>query len=253
MFDVLRFVCERIFGSSLFLSRECLDYLSNKLQMILIELIQQSFSIVLRSKRTRLLGDDLQIILKSRSISPLFGYCCTSTTNRKTIFQTIRQDGRILFTQTDLPIDLTNIKSSRKYPIYSENILLHVEWLAIDGEQKDYPKKFSLLKYSILNHEQTLFLSSLIQSNHIDHQQIWNWISEDPIALNTILSPLIQWCRNQICECLQQSCRWEKRRQLTSCLIILDHLLQNSSKIIEHYLHVFTPIIINCLLYQFEV
>lgn len=242
MFDLLRFVCEKIFGSSLFISRECFDYLSKKLQMIFIEVIHQSFAIALRSKRTRLCGDDLQIILKSHSISPLFGYC-----NPKTLFQTIRQDGRILFIQPDLPIDLMNIKSSRKPSIFVDNILLHVEWLAIDGEQKEYPKKIFFSNSSILNHEQNLFLSSLIQSND------FNWISADPSALNSILSPLIQWCRYHICECLQQNCRLEKRRQLTSYLIILDHLLQNSSKIIEHYLHVITPMITNCLLYQFEV
>jgi hypothetical protein len=97
MFDLFRFVCELIFGSSLSLSRECFDYLSSNLHNVIIQLIQQSFSNVLRSKRTRLLGDDLQLILKYRTISPLFGYCCSSTTDIIPLFQTIHQDVRILF------------------------------------------------------------------------------------------------------------------------------------------------------------
>lgn len=92
MFDLLRHVCELIFGSSLSLSRESFEYLSSNLHIIIIQLIQQSFSIVLRSKRTRLLGDDLQLILKCRGISPLFGYCCSSTTNTLPLFQVIHQD-----------------------------------------------------------------------------------------------------------------------------------------------------------------
>ena len=256
MFDLLRFVCERIFGSSLFLSRECFEYLSSKLEILLIELIQQAFAITLRSKRTRFLGDDFQTILKCRSISPLFGYCCSSTTNRKRLFQTIRQDGRILFIQTDHSIDLINIHSSknlfRKYPILSDRIDLHVEWLAIAGEQKDSPRKFILTKNSILNLEENFFLSSFIQSKTIN-EKIWNLFSNDSMALQTILPSLIQWCRKNICECLQQSCRLHKRRQLSSLLIILDYLLQNSSNSIEHHLYSLTPMITNCLLYQFEV
>jgi len=107
MFDLLRFVCELVFESSLFLSRESFDYLSTKLHAILIQLLQQSFSIALRSKRTRLLGDDLQLILKCRNISPLFGYCCSSTTDKIPSFQTVRQDARTFFVQTDLPMNLT--------------------------------------------------------------------------------------------------------------------------------------------------
>jgi hypothetical protein len=102
MFDLLRFVCELTFGSSLSLSRESFDYLSTKLHTILIQILQQSFSIALRSKRTRLLGDDLQLILKCRNISPLFGYCCLSTTDKMPLFQTVRQDARTYFIQTDL-------------------------------------------------------------------------------------------------------------------------------------------------------
>ena len=106
MFDLLRYVCELIFGSSLSLSRESFDYLSSNIHVIIIQLIQQSFSIALRSKRTRLLGDDLQLILKCRSISPLFGYCCSSTTNTIPSFQTIHQHARTLFVQTNQSIDL---------------------------------------------------------------------------------------------------------------------------------------------------
>lgn len=251
MFDLLRFVCEQLFGSSLYLSRECFDYLSTRLQIILIEFLQQTFSITHRSKRTYVLGEDFQTILKCRSISPLFGYCCSSTINRKKLFQTLRQDGRILFRQTDKSIDLTNIHSM-KYLFRIDPIVIHVEWLAINGEQREYPRKLSLVKNSILNLEQNLFLSELIQSKNFN-PNVWNFFFDDPIALNTILAPLIQWCRKNICECLQYSCRLQKRRQLSSYLIILDYLLQNSSKIIEHYLHVLTPMITNCLLYQFEV
>jgi len=106
MFELLRFVCELIFGSSLCLSCESFDYLSSNLQTIFIELIQQSFSIALRSKRTRLLGDDLQLVLKCRMISPLFGYCCSSTTDILPSFQTVYRDGRMLFVQTDVSINL---------------------------------------------------------------------------------------------------------------------------------------------------
>jgi hypothetical protein len=106
MFDLLRFVCELIFGSSLALSRESFDYLSSNLHVILIQLIQQSFSIALRSKRTRLLGDDFQLVLKCRAISPLFGYCCSSTTDIIPLFQIVHQDARTLFNQTDVSINL---------------------------------------------------------------------------------------------------------------------------------------------------
>lgn len=110
MFDLLRFVCEHIFGSSLCFSREIFDYLSCNLHIIVTQLIQQSFSITLRSKRTRLLGDDLQIVLKCRSISPLFGYCCLSTTDIIPSFRMVRQDGRTLFVQTNNSINLNERK-----------------------------------------------------------------------------------------------------------------------------------------------
>lgn len=114
MFDLLRFVCELKFGSSLCLSRESFDYLSSNLNNLITELIQQSFLIALRSKRTRLLGDDLQLVLQCRSITPLYGYCCYSTTKYKLpMFETVRQYGRMLYMQPDVLIalnenDLTN-------------------------------------------------------------------------------------------------------------------------------------------------
>jgi hypothetical protein len=106
MFDLLGFVCELTFGSSLSLSQESFEYLSSNLHLNIIQLIQQSFSIALRSKRTQLLGDDLQLVLKCRAISPLYGYCCSSTTDTAPLFQTVRQDARMLFVQTDILFNL---------------------------------------------------------------------------------------------------------------------------------------------------
>lgn len=110
MFALLRFVCELVFGSSLSLSRECFEYLSSNLHAIVTEIIQQSFSITLRSKRTLLLGDDLQTILKCRAISPLYGYCCSSTTDRPPLFESISQFGRLLFVRVDAPIHLNEYR-----------------------------------------------------------------------------------------------------------------------------------------------
>jgi hypothetical protein len=132
-----------------------------------------------------------------------------------------------------------------------DNIILHVEWLAIAGEQKYPPMKSLLFDKSIFKIEQQLYLSFLQSKNF--NEEIWNFLRYDQIALNTILSRLIEWCRNNICECLIHSCRLQKRRQLAYYLTIIDCLLQNLSTTIDHYLHILSPIIMNCLLYEFEV
>jgi hypothetical protein len=236
MFDLLRYVCELIFGSSLSLSRESFDYLSSNLHGIIIQLIQQSFSIALRSKRTRLLGDDLQLILQCRSISPLFGYCCSSTTNTIPSFQTPHQNK-----------NYHAEKVPNKYIVSYDDIILHVEWLAIAGEQNLPQIKSS----SLLNIEQQLYLSFL-QSKKFN-EEIYNFLRYDQIALNSILSYLIEWCRTNICECLVHSCRLRQRRELAYYLTIIDCLLQNSSTTIDLYLHILSAIMMTCLLYEFEV
>ncbi|CAF1970827.1 unnamed protein product [Rotaria magnacalcarata] len=269
MFDLLRFICELIFGSSLSLSHECFDYLSFSLRSIVVQLIQQSFSIALRSKRTRLLGDDLQVILKCRAVSPLYGYCCSVATDKLELFETTRQLGRILFIRTDIPIDLkenlltitnnlyqnknfSHTKTRKKHAVSCGDILLHVEWLALAGEQKSSPIKFSLLNNkSILNSEQQLYLSFLQSKNF--NEEIWKFLSSDQTALNTVVSNLIDWCRNNICDCLVHSCRLTKRCQLVFYLTIIDCLLQNPLVTINHYLHHLSPIVMTCLLYEFEV
>jgi hypothetical protein len=239
MFDLLRYVCELIFGSSLSLSRESFDYLSSNLHGIIIQLIQQSFFIALRSKRTRLLGDDLQLILQCRAISPLFGYCCSSTTNTIPSLQTPHQD----------PCNSYRNKNyhANKYIVSYDDIILHVEWLAIAGEQKLPQIKSS----SLLNIEQQLYLSFL-QSKKFN-EEIYNFLRYDQIALNSILSYLVEWCRTNICECLVHSCRLRQRRELAYYLTIIDCLLENSSTTIDLYLHILSPIIMTCLLYEFEV
>ena len=136
----------------------------------------------------------------------------------------------------------------KKCIVSCEDILLHVEWLAIAGEQ-NYPPVKSLV--SVLNTEQQLYLSFL-QSNNFK-EEIWNFLRYDQIALNTILSKLIEWCRHSICECLIHSCRLKKRCQLASYLTIVDCLLENPFININHYLHILSPIIMTCLLYEFEV
>ncbi|CAF4654927.1 unnamed protein product [Rotaria sp. Silwood1] len=268
MFDSLRFICELIFGSSLSLSHECFDYLSSNLHILVTQIIQQSLSIALRSKRTRLLGDDLQLILKCRGISPLYGYCCSVNTNKLPLFETTHQLGRMLFVQADATINLNEnhlINTNNSYQnknfqskmvrknsvVAYRDILLHVEWLAIAGEQKNLQIKSSLFNKSILNIEQQLYLSFLQSKNF--NEEIWNFLRYDHIALNTILSYLIEWCRNNICECLIHSCRLKKRRQLASYLIFIDCLLQNSLVTINYYLHILSPIIMTCLLYEFEI
>ncbi len=136
--------------------------------------------------------------------------------------------------------------------ISSDDIILHVEWLAINGEQKYYSRmKLFLFDKSLVNIEQQLYLS-LIQSNNFN-EEIWNFLHYDQIALNTILSSLIEWCRINICECLIHSCRLQKRRQLAYYLKIIDCLLQNSSTTIDQYLYILSPMITTCLLYEFEV
>ena len=250
MFDLLRFVSEQIFGSSLSLSRESLEYLSSNLHVIIIQLIQQSFSIALQSKRTRLLGDDLQLILKCRAISPLYGYCCSSTTDTIPLVQIVPHHTRTLFTQTDNLINLN--ENNFKNPVVACNdMIIYVEWLAIKGEQKDVQIKSSLFDKSILKTEQQLYLSFL-QSKYFN-EEIFNFLRYDDIALNTILSNLIQWCKINICECLLHSSQLQKRHQLIYYLTIINFLLENSSIIIDHYLHILSPIVINCLLYEFEV
>jgi hypothetical protein len=136
--------------------------------------------------------------------------------------------------------------------ISSGEIILHVEWLAIGGEQKHHPRiKSSLSNKLILNIEQQLYLS-LIQSQNFN-EEFWRFLYDDQIALNTILSPLIEWCRINICECLVHSCRLQKRRQLVYYLTIIDCLLQNSSTMIDQYLYILSPMVTSCLLYEFEV
>jgi len=216
-------------------------------------LIQQSFSIALRSRRTRLLGDDLQLILKCRSISPLFGYCCSSTTDIIPSFQTVRQDARTLFVQTDILINLNEKHQNipKRCIVSCDNIILHVEWLAIAGKQKYSLMKSLLFDKSILNIEQQFYLSFLQSKNF--NEEIWDFLRYDQIALDTILSRLIEWCRNNICECLIHSCQLQKRRELAYYLTIIVCLLENSSTTIDHYLHILSPIIMTCLLYEFEV
>lgn len=142
-------------------------------------------------------------------------------------------------------------KISKQSIVAYDDIILHVEWLAIAGEQKCPQIKSTLFNKSILNIEQELYLSFLQSKNF--NEEIWNFLRYDQFALNTILSYLIEWCRNNICECLIHSCRLEKRRQLTYYLTIIDCLLQNSSTTINYYLHILSPIITTCLLYEYEV
>lgn len=126
-----------------------------------------------------------------------------------------------------------------------------MEWLAIGGEQK-YPQvKLSLVKRSILDSEQQLYLSYLQSKNFND--EIWNFLRSDQIALNTVLANLIEDCRNNICECLVHNCQLKKRCQLSYYLTIIDSLLQNPLANIHNYIHILSPTILTCLLYEFEV
>ena len=106
MFELLGFISELLFGSSSSLSQDCFDYLSSHLHVLVHRFLEQSFTIALRSKRTRLLGDDLQFVLRTRALPPLFGYCCSSTADTLPSFQVVRQGTRTLFVQTDTYIDL---------------------------------------------------------------------------------------------------------------------------------------------------
>ena len=110
MFNLLYLVSELLFGSSLSLSNDSFQYLSSQLTSISTQLLQESFSIALRSRRTQVLGDDFQLVLKYRYITPLFGYCCPSTTNTLSSCQLVRQGARTLFVQSEIPIEFTNTK-----------------------------------------------------------------------------------------------------------------------------------------------
>ena len=248
MFELLRFVCELLFGSPLALSRECFDYLFSNLHTLVSRLIQQAFSLALRSKRTRLLGDDLQLVFRCHFISPLFGYSCSSRANRMPLFQTVRQNGRILYTQTDL---LINLHRNHFHLSSFEEIFIQVEWLAIDGEQTSPQIQTILFDRSLLIQEKQLYFSYL-QLNPIN-ENTSTFLRSDSIALNTILPNLIDWCRKNICECLIHNCRVQKRRQLAYHLTIIDCLLENTSIMINQYLYILSPIIITCFLYQYEV
>ncbi|CAF0761390.1 unnamed protein product [Adineta steineri] len=246
MFDLLRYVCEFLFGSSLALSQESFEYLSTNLHIIVIQIIQQSFLITLRSKRIRLLGDDLQLVLKHRAISPLFGYCCSSTTNKDISIKLNETTTNI--SRRNKRFQLENI--SKKCIVTCDDIIVHVEWLARAGEQKCAQIKSSFFDKSLLNNEQQLYLSFL-QSKTFN-KEIQNSLRYDQIAINSILSYLIEWCRNNICDCLLHNYRLDKRRQLSYYLTIIDCLLENPSITINYYLHILSPIVINCLLYEFE-
>ena len=106
MFELLGFISEFLFGSSSLLSQDSFEYLSSHLHVLIHRFLQQSFAVALRSKRTRLLGEDLQVVLRCRALPPLFGYCCSSTANTEAPFQVVRQGTRTLFVQTDTCIDL---------------------------------------------------------------------------------------------------------------------------------------------------
>ncbi|UJR35269.1 hypothetical protein I4U23_028033 [Adineta vaga] len=140
---------------------------------------------------------------------------------------------------------------SNKCIVSSNEILLHVEWLAIAGKQNLPSIKSFYFHKSALNIEQQLYLSFFQSTNF--NQEIQNVLCNDQIALNTILTQLIDWCRNNICECLIHCSRVEKRRQLAYFLTIIDCLLQNSSITINSYLHILSPIVLTCLLYDFEI
>lgn len=133
----------------------------------------------------------------------------------------------------------------------SNEILIHVEWLVKAGEQICSQIKPLSFNKSPLNIEQQLYLSFLQSKS--DDEEIRNHLCHNQIALDTVLPQLIEWCRYNICECLTHSCRLKKRCELASYLTIIDCLLQNPSPTINHYLHILSPIIITCLLSEFEV
>ena len=255
MFTLLRSVDELLFDAPTSLSNECFEYLSSSLCTISKQLIQESFSIALRVKRTRLLGDDFQSVLKYRALCPLFGYCCSSTDEIVSSFQTVHQGPRRFFLQADRIIDISqgspSMHSDRLPTVTHDEILLHVEWLAIAGEQHNGQLRAVPVKTSLLRQEQQLYLS-FVQSKHAT-REIWNGLSDDELALNTSLADMTEWCRTNIRECLLHNCRAQKRRQLMHYLTTIESLLANPSSVADHYLPVWVSIVIRCLLYQFEV
>lgn len=135
--------------------------------------------------------------------------------------------------------------------VSSQDLLLHVEWLAIAGEQHVPPVKCPLLSKSILHTEQQLYLSFL-QSNRLN-DEIWKIIRADQLALDSVLGSLTERIRQQIRDCLLHSSRRVKRQQLVYHLTLIDGLLQNSSSTIDRYLPHWSSMLITCLLYRFEV
>ena len=255
MFTLLRSVDELLFDASASLSNECFEYLSSCLCTISKQLIQESFSVALRAKRTRLLGDDFQSVLKHRALCPLFGYCCPSTNEIVSAFQTVHQGSRTFFVPSDRTIDIkkesASLHSDRLPTMTKEEVLLHVEWLAIAGEQHNGQIRPTPVEKSLLRREQQLYLS-FVQSNSAT-KEIGHVLCDDQLALNTSLAAMTAWCRKNIRECLLHNCRLQKRRLLIHFLGIIDSLLKNSSSLVDHYLPVWVPIVTTCLLYEFEV
>lgn len=129
--------------------------------------------------------------------------------------------------------------------------LLHVEWLAIDGEQECLPMKSSRIDQSILRVEQQMYFSFL-QTNGLN-DPIWRILRKDHLALDTVLSSLTDWCRMNISDCLLKHRRREKRRRLIHFITIINNLLTDSSSRVDHYLTLWLPMLMTILLYQFDV
>lgn len=112
VFNCLYFVAELVFGSSLSLSHDCFQYLSSNVKFIITRLIQESLVIALRSRRTQLLIADFWVVFKYRNIEPLFGYCCSSTSNNLASFQLARQGARTLYVASDQSVDIRTVNQT---------------------------------------------------------------------------------------------------------------------------------------------
>ncbi len=71
----------------------------------------------------------------------------------------------MIFSEQKTRNDFFSSIVARKCIISCDDIILHVEWLAIDGEQKYSQMKSLLFNKSILNIEQQLYLSFIQSKN----------------------------------------------------------------------------------------
>ena len=217
MFDLINFLCENFCGST---SEETFEFFSIHLRLLLKEILSETFSITLKSRRTRLIIDDFLTVVRRRNLSFFF------------------------FSSKE------NLFKRSSIVVVPREILLHVEWLAIDGEQKIFPVKSLRFDRSILRFQREIFFSFL-QSKSFD-ENLRQIFVDDQLAADICLSSLTEWFQMEIFDCLLHNVRREKRRQLRRILTLINIFLLKNSKRKTFNFSVYLSMFITCLFYPFD-